>query len=132
MSDEEFLDAFERCVLPVHRFGHRTHIRLAFLYISREGRDRGGRRMRIGIRRYAASIGRPGLYNETLTAFWIDTVADAVARHRPLPDHRALLRCAPHLADRGLQYRHWSPEILNSDVARQRYVLPDLAPVRAA
>jgi hypothetical protein len=103
MDDEDFLAAFERASLPPASFGHRTHIRLAFLYVTRHGRERGGRRMRLAIRRYAGAIGRRDLYNETLTTFWLTEVADAVARHRPLPDHRALLRCEPRLADRGLQ-----------------------------
>jgi hypothetical protein len=129
VTDEQFLDAFERTTLPTDRFGHEGHVRLAFLYLTRDGRERGGRRMRIGIKRYAAAIGMSHLYNETLTTFWIHVVGDALARHRPLPDHRALVRCAPDLADRGLQYRYWTPELLKGDDARRRFVPPDLAPL---
>ncbi len=132
MTDDEFLSAFERTTLPTTEFGHEGHIRIAFLYISRHGRERGGRLMRIGIKRYAAAMGASHRYNETLTAFWIEVVADALARHRPLPDHRALLRCVPTLGDPGLQYRHWTPEVLKSPEARSRYIAPDLRPLRAA
>lgn len=132
LTDDAFLASFERATLPPRKFGHEAHVRLAFIYVSRHGRERGGRLMRLGIKRYAAAIGARHLFNETLTAFWIDRVADALARHRPLPDHRALLRCEPSLADRGLQYRFWTAEVIKSPEARRRFVPPDLAPLRAA
>jgi hypothetical protein len=130
VDDDAFLIALERATFPAARFGHRAHVRLAFLYLTRHGRERGGRRMRLAVRRYAAAIGERDRYHETLTTFWLAEVADAIARHRPLPDHRALLRCAPRLADPHLQRRHWSTEALASPEARRRWVPPDLAPLR--
>jgi hypothetical protein len=39
-NDDVFLDAFERGALGTHGFGHRDHVRMAWLYIRRYGQDR--------------------------------------------------------------------------------------------
>jgi hypothetical protein len=131
VTDDEFLDAFERCVLPKRQFSHAGHVRLAYLYLRRHGRVRGGRVFRLGVRRYAGALGVDALYNETLTTFWWEMIADALARHRHVRSAAALVSCEPQLADRGLQYRYWSRGLLGSPRARLVWTEPDLAPLAA-
>jgi hypothetical protein len=50
MEDDAFLDAFERGALREHGFGHRDHLRLAWLYVRRYGRDQAVRRAETGLR----------------------------------------------------------------------------------
>ena len=107
MSDAEFLAALENCTLPPAELNHRAHLRLALL---------AGARTPEIIRRYAASIGATGKYNETVTQFWMRAV-----RH-----HEGRL---DELADKNLPLRHWSRELLWSDAARETWVEPDLHPL---
>jgi hypothetical protein len=65
-----------------------------------------------------------------MTRFWIQAVALAVAAHGG-DDFDDLLVAAPHLTEKGLPYRHWSRELLDSPAARERWIEPDLRPLPA-
>jgi hypothetical protein len=129
MDDDEFLAAFEAATLPNAALRHREHLRLAWLYIRRDGAGRGGAQVRAGLRRFAAAHGVPHLYHESLTLFWIRLVAHAV---EAFPAHRRfedMLGCWAGFEDRRAPYRHWRPETLDGTHARREWVEPDLLPL---
>jgi hypothetical protein len=72
MRDEEFLEALERCTLPAAQFTHAAHVRAGYLYLrAGEGFDGGLGRMRRAIKNYAAHLGKPEKYDETLTVAYL-------------------------------------------------------------
>lgn len=131
LSDEAFLASLADASMPPASFKHRSHLRLAWLHL-REGATEAGVRSTVAtIRSYADAIDASERYNETLTDFWIRAVSSALRRHPEIGSLDELVEAAPELDDPGLQYRYWSPEVLKSDRARQRWVAPDRAPLPA-
>jgi hypothetical protein len=116
MKDAEFLEALRRGTYPRDAMDHRAHLRLAVL--CRDDPQR-ARDILLG---YVTKIGGLVKYNETLTQFWLRAVAS-----RQEKTVEALM--ATPLSDVNLPLKHYSPERLWSDEARQRFIEPDLAPL---
>jgi hypothetical protein len=126
LSDDEFVASFEDCTLPGDAFHHRDHVRLAWLYLRRHSALEALTRFASGLKRYAASHGRDGLYHETITwAYFFlihermaagtedETWEDFAARN---PD---LLAWNPSILD-----RYYDRETLFSDRARKLFLMP--------
>ena len=126
MDDDAFLAAFEAAAIPNTAFRHREHLRMAWLYVHREGPDIGARRIREGLQRFAAAHGVPELYHETLTGFWTRLMTYVVATFPQLDRIEAVMACYAGFEDRRLPYRHWRAETLDGPVARRRWIDPDL------
>lgn len=125
MTDEEFLDRFERRAFS--SFSHRDHIRLAFIYACQGGVEAavaGARR----IRGFAADAGAAGKYHETLTVAWARIIAHLVAGS-PGVAFPAFVNAHPELEDRGLLLKHYSARRLWSERARAGFIEPDLRPL---
>src|SRR5207237_933480 len=105
MNDTAFIAALESGSLPKQLMNHAAHLRLALIY---RGEPEKAREVLL---KYVDKVGAHVKYNETLTWFWLK----AVNAHEG--DLAALLRTP--LADTNLPMRHWSPELLWSDAARQ-------------
>lgn len=131
MTDDEFLGAVELAARGTppdsFRFGHREHLRLAWLQLDRLGPERGGEATAGTLRRLDAVHGG-GHYHETITRFWLGLVSHARERFAgrsfvtALADH-------PQLLDGTLPSRHYSRPLLESGEARRGSVPPDLAPL---
>jgi hypothetical protein len=127
MNDSEFLKAFEDCTL--HPFPHRSHIRMAWLYLRAYGWDAGAQKIRRGIQRYAKSVGATSKYHETITIFWANLVYYVVQCYPDVVDFETFLALHPGLLDTSLIARHYSQAVLYSDTARYQWVEPDLQPM---
>jgi hypothetical protein len=127
-SDEEFLDTFERAGFAPADYGHREHVRTAWLYLQRLDPQAAAAAVGRGIRRLSAAHGAPQRYHETMTQVWVRLVA-ATWERAPGLAFDALLDRHPELLDRELPYRHYSRERLMSDEARADWVEPDVAPL---
>ena len=130
MDDAAFLDAFERGALQRHGFGHRDHLRMAWLYIRRYGPDQAVRRAETGLRALAAAHGHPERYSATRTAVWITLVAHHLAE-APEPGFEEFLERFPLLLDGRLLDAHYSPGLLAGADSRARWVEPDRRPLPA-
>lgn len=133
MKDDDFLAALESCRIDPAAFNHAAHIRAGFLYLQRHDFADALGRMRRAIRAFAASIGKDGLYHETITTAFMTLInerlavaptdigwEDFAARHVDLFDGAALSQ-------------HYSKERLRHPLARTVFLLPDRVPgVRAA
>jgi len=118
MTDAEFLRAFEDTTLePFH---HRDHLRVTWLYLRQYGEAETRLRLGPSILRYAAARNGAGKYHETITQAWVSLMAQALAE-----DFEAMLVAHPHLLDKNLLNRYYSPAVLQSPEARQRWVEPD-------
>jgi len=120
MTDTEFLRAFEDTTLePFH---HRDHLRVTWLYLRQFGEAETRQRLGPAILRYAAARDASQKYHETITVAWICLVSAASAG---ADDFEAMLAAHPRLLDKNLLGRYYSPEVLQSSEARERWVEPD-------
>jgi hypothetical protein len=133
MSDAAFIQAFEACTLPPVAFRHRDHVRLAWLYLRDHSLPEALARFSGGLKRYAAALGKPGLYNETITVAYLTLVNERMARLGRDADWESFARANPDLLRHPDALRpYYRDETLRSDLARAVFVLPDrLAPFAA-
>jgi hypothetical protein len=129
MTDDEFLDGFERATLDPRSFDHRSHLRAAWILIRRLGREAGGERFVRAIKRFVATHDARSKYHETLTRGWLSAVADALDGAEDVDDFDEFLRLRPRLLDPRHLEHHWSPDLLWSDEARRDLVPPDRRPL---
>lgn len=132
MNDDQFLEALESCKLDPAQFGHREHVRAAFLYLERLPFGAAIDRMRATLQCYTASLGCADKYHETLTVAFMCLVN----AHRPrgaFIDWPGFARLNPELFDSRLVRQYYEPATLASPLARTTFVLEKLrAPVPAA
>jgi hypothetical protein len=118
LFDAEFLDLVESG--RIERFGHREHLRLAFLAARRdETLDQAIDRCRRGIRAVATAQGAPDRYHETITAAWA-TIMRSIGSVLPDATFDELLDRHPELTAPRLLERYFSRERLASDEARMQ------------
>ncbi|EFJ50977.1 hypothetical protein VOLCADRAFT_88144 [Volvox carteri f. nagariensis] len=135
--DEEFLMKLENYSLDC--WDHRTHLRLAWLYLTRLGRREGLARIHASIRAFIQhsplTARRSGTtYHETMTYFWAHMVHFAIASQKvpagASPDFRVFLLMNPQLTNGGLFLHYYSKQLmLQSPESRIRVVLPDKRPL---
>ena len=128
LSDDAFVRAFETCELPVEQFHHRDHLRLAWIYLHRYGRTDAGAYIAESIQRFAAHLGKPNLYHETITQAWLHLTAYAagLAGGGGFED---ALAAYPSLLEKELLGKFYSPALLASAEARRDFAPPDIGPL---
>jgi hypothetical protein len=99
MTDAQLIEGFESRTLPPEHFGHREHVRLAWLYLRRGGRDDTERKLLDGLRSFAARAGKPDKFDAALTVAWIAVLDDAVASVGSGATFDALVAARPDLLD---------------------------------
>jgi hypothetical protein len=129
MTDADFLAAVEAATYPGEAFRHRAHVRLAWLCLRERGFDAGLERVRGLIQRYAAALGAPGKYHETLTRAWAELVQAALESTPAAASFDAFLAARPELRDSRLLERYYRQETLDSAAARAGWVAPDVTPL---
>jgi|SRR5689334_16950574 len=73
---ESVVRGFETCETPAAQFKHRDHLVVAVWYVHNLGREAALDRMREGLLRFIGHHGvDPKKYSETVTRFWIESVA---------------------------------------------------------
>jgi hypothetical protein len=125
-ADDEFAAAVERGEAPNEGFHHRDHLRLAWIYVKRYGRDEGGARMARTIRCFAAHHGQSARYHETMTQAWMRLIAAAGGT-----SFDEAVAARPELLDQDYLSIYYSAGLLASEEAKLKFVLPDLAPLPA-
>jgi hypothetical protein len=131
MTDEEFIRALENCQLPERDFGHAAHVRAGYLYLRQT--DFAGALARTGraIRNYAAHLGNPGRYHETITVAYVALIQQHIYERGNGGGWTAFARDNVELFQPGLLRRFYSQAQLESDLARKVFLLPRSAPSRS-
>lgn len=122
VKDEEFLAALESGQLAPEQFSHAAHLRAAFCYLARQPFLEACIAMRNSLQGFAARIGKPGLYHETITIAFMSLVAERAARHA-CSDSAEFLALYPELQDKALLRGYYAPEVLDSELARRHFIL---------
>jgi hypothetical protein len=128
MDDTDFLRAFLGGWPTGLRFGHRDHLRIAWLVIERHGPVLAVEIVGSRLKGMAAARGVAPLYNETMTRFWIRLIAHVRdVTHATSIDEAT--EKVPMLLDKNLAQRHWTRTSMFGPEARERWIEPDLAPL---
>jgi hypothetical protein len=127
MDDQTFLSQFEDGNLDPACFDHRAHLRVAVLYLRSRPFLEACIAMRDGLQRFAARIGKAGLYHETITIAFMSVVNEELAA-LPETGWEALIAQRPELCDKQLLARRYGDARLKSDLARCHFVLPTQQP----
>jgi hypothetical protein len=125
VDDRAFLDKLEACELTNAGFGHYDHLRAAWSYIQCLGVDGAIPITEQMIRRFASRNGHPEKFHVTLTTVWVRLVGAHAVRH-PYGAFDAFITEHDQLLDKDLPLQFYSREQLFSDIARARWVEPDV------
>lgn len=136
MNDEELLRQFENCELALDRWTHRTHVKVAFLYLTAHRFDDALARMREGIEAYNSAHHRPDGptegYNETITRALMHLIHATMGAYSdvfPTPNVDSFCDTHPQLQSKYVLRLFYSPERRIHPDAKTRWVEPDLAPL---
>src|ERR1700722_17381746 len=80
MTDDEFMASFESGCLDAQSFHHADHVRMAFLYLRRYPALEALQRFSTSLVGFAAAIGKPQLYHETITWAFMLLIRERLAR----------------------------------------------------
>jgi hypothetical protein len=126
MNDEELLAGFESHSLPNDAFHHQEHVRVAWMFVKRDGVPRAMATFSESLKRFAVAKGKPNLYHETITFAYLLLIGERLARkpaaswNEFAADNADLLTWKPGVLD-----RYYSDALLWSDLARATFVMPD-------
>jgi hypothetical protein len=131
--EREILDlvrSFEDATIPHDDWKHAEHLVVALYYVTHHELDAAYAKMRSGILNllengFKVDLKKEMPYHETITLFWMHTVAD----YNASKNGAALLEKANEVAykwDKDYPLNFYSRELLFSDEARSRFVEPDL------
>jgi hypothetical protein len=122
------IEQFESGAVDVEAFDHEAHIYLAWSYLARCDLLESIRRYREALRRLTRKVGAEAKYHETITWFYLVSIAERRAS-APGAEWTEFRRDNAELfAPAGAWLRrHYSEVRLQSALARTSFVLPDRA-----
>lgn len=127
MDNDLFLKDFESASLK--EFSHSDHIRMAWLYLRRDGWDTGYPHIQAGLKNFALKLNVSDKYHETVTGFWARLVLHCVDAQPDIDDFEQFKETFPILFTSDAMKKHYSDDVLWSDTARQNWVMPDKVPM---
>src|ERR1700679_3994517 len=135
-TDQTFLQQFETCTLPFERWTHRSHVRVAYLYLRQHSFDEALVRTRAGIKAYNAANKIPegpmSGYNETTTCAFVHLIAAIMQAYdatHPVTDSESFCDMHPQLMCAQALRFFYSPRQRLLPIAKTQFVEPDLAPL---
>jgi hypothetical protein len=108
-------------------FPHREHVRMGFEMLRRHDFTEASLHYCRALQAMSKRAGRPQAFHLTITLAFLSLIAEGTVAGEAESFERFACRNV-RLFDKGLLRRHYSPERLASDTARQTFLLPDLAP----
>lgn len=127
MTGDELVKQFEDGTTPPGSFHHADHVRLAFEYLYRYPVLEALEKFPAALRRFAAAQGKPQLYHETITWAYLILIRERQARAGRAQTWEEFAEHNPDLLIRkgGALTTLYRQETLDSELARQTFVLPD-------
>jgi len=136
IDDEGFLCDFEARRIALEAWSHRSHVRMAYLYLRRHPFDEAVKKVRAGIQAFNAHHRIPDElergYHETLTIAWLRVIAATIASQGPGENSEDFCNRQPHLLQRTLLRLFYSRGRMMTWEAKRAFVEPDLLPLPAA
>ena len=126
ISGEDLLAAFEEGRIDTPRFGHREHLRVAYLMLRKHDFLDATCRYARMIEKLAKAAGAPKKFNVTITVAFMSLIAERMAESVS-DDDTGFLAANPDLLEKQVLASLYSRERLASDLARSAFLLPDEA-----
>ena len=129
LTDLEFSTAFKKATLNPKLFNHEAHLRLAWIYINRDGIENAITQVCCEIINYATSLGAVNKYNETVTVAAVKAVYHFYLKSKS-NNFRDFIKEFPRLKTnfKDLLAQHYGIDIFNSEIAKCSFLEPDLLP----
>jgi hypothetical protein len=123
------VEQFEKGLPPSAAFHHVEHVKVAFAYLCIYPKLQALERFANGIRLMAIAKGKPQAYHETITWAYVFLIHERMMKNGAC-DWQTFAAANPDLLDwkDSILSRYYSKSVLDSDLARQVYVMPDLPP----
>ena len=118
------IESFEALRFDAAAFDHEAHVYVARELVLRYGQDDAATRYCRTLRRLTQQLGVPGKYHETITRFYIITIAERL-RRRPADNWEHFRAANPDILDGTVLAASYSPERLAAAEARRHFLLPD-------
>jgi len=130
-QDLTLLRDLETCVIPAGQFRHADHVRAAWAMLQEQTLDHVIPRFGAALRRFAEHHNAPGLYHETMTRAFLLAIDERIRRSPSPQPWEGFSASNPELLGdhRVFLERHYSPEVLESDLARRTFLEPDREPI---
>lgn len=130
VQDREFLRQFETFVLKPDALDHRSHVRLAYIYLCDYDANTAHQKVRHALGGFLSHHSvDPSKYHETITQAWILAVRHFMAHTPDASSASEFIDANPELLDSGIMMTHYSKSVMLSDKARKSFVEPDLDPI---
>lgn len=123
---DDLLADFEAGRIDPARFRHRDHVRVGYELLESHPFPEALLHLARGLRQLAARAGRPEVNHETITAAFLAVIAERRWQGHSVAWEDFAAR-NPDLLKKDLLERFYEPDVLQSAVARQTFVLPRIA-----
>ncbi|MDJ1503314.1 hypothetical protein [Xanthocytophaga agilis] len=129
LTDNEFEEQFHAYLLDPHLFTHEAHLRLAWIHIHKYGADAAIDNIRCQLQQFVDHLGATDKYNETVTIAAIKAVYHFMIKSKT-DNFRDFITENPRLKYnfRELMAFHYTTDIFNSHLAKEKYLTPELLP----
>jgi outer membrane protein assembly factor BamD (BamD/ComL family) len=135
-EDAEFLRLFQTCELPFNQWTHRSHVKIAYLYLSQHDFPQALAALGPAIQRYNAANKVPESetrgYNQTTTQALLHIIAAvmrAYAKTHPAQSADEFCDKHPELMSQYVLRFFYSPQRRMHPLAKTTFIEPDLAPL---
>ena len=127
MTGNQLIEQFENGATPAGSFHHADHVRLAFEYLTRFPVLLSLEKFSTVLQRYAAALGKAGLYHETITWAYLLLIRERMARADRSQSWEEFAAGNPDLLlwKGGILDRLYRKQTLDSPLARTVFVFPD-------
>jgi hypothetical protein len=127
MTDDEFMARFEECTLNKETFHHADHVRMGFLYLCRYPALEALQRFSTSLARFATAIGKPEIYNETVTWAFLLLIHERMVRAGTTQTWTQFAAANKDLLswEENILKKYYREETLRSDLAKSVFLFPD-------
>jgi hypothetical protein len=123
-SDLSLTESFLEGTLDLTTFRHADHLHVGFELLRAHDFSTAAHLFGGGLKALAIRAGRPDAYHQTITLAFLALIAERAAGDTHA-DFDAFAGTNPDLLDKTALKRWYSPERLNSEIARRVFLLPE-------
>jgi hypothetical protein len=130
-DDDAFLQLFEARAIPLAQWNHRSHLRIAYSYLTRFPFEAALQKMRTGVRAYNRANGIEDTpasgYHETMTCAFMHIIHTTLCQFGAAASSEEFLDAQSQLSNKRILLLFYSRDRIMSADAKAHFIEPDLA-----